>query len=203
MTTIRTTKSLLMLLMIAGGGCGTTQVSSRSDPGLASMPFRNAAVVVSPDTGPSFEAARRSGETALARRLPELNLHETYHALPPDVVLEPARLKRWAMERGYDGLLFVWYDSSTSKTLPPLEVVDAGSVHRVSYRACIWALTPDRELWSARIDRRNATSSPKELEAVSRAVARELRKARPRSEKPPLPGAAGVAPPAADALSVR
>jgi len=181
MTALRTTGSLLSLLVVAGGGCSATRVSSRSDPGLTGMRFRNAAVVVSPDTGPSFEAARRAAEAALVRRLPEFHLHETSHVLPPDTLPDPAVLKRWAKERGYDGLLFVSYDSSTSKTLPPLEGVDAGSVHRVSYSAHLWALTADRELWSARIDRRSATSPPKELESVSRVVAKELRKARPRT----------------------
>jgi len=184
MTTARTTRSLLFVLMVAAGGCGTTQVSSTSDPGLTGMRFRSAAVVVSPDTGPSFEAARTAGETALLQLLPEFNLHETSHVLPSETLLtllEPASLKRWARERGYDGLLFVSYDSSTSKTLPPLDGVDEGSVHRVSYSARLWALTADRELWSARIDRRNAAASPKELKTVSRVVAKELRKARPRS----------------------
>lgn len=181
MTTLRTTGSLLLLLTVAGAGCGTTRVSSRSDASLAGMRFRNAAVAVSPDTGPSFEAARRAGETSLVRLLPELGLNETYQALPPGTLPAPEELKRWAKERGYDGLLLVWHDSSSSKTLPPLEVVDEGSVHRVSYGARLWALAADRELWSARIERRNAASSPGELEAVSRAVAKELRKARPRT----------------------
>ncbi len=181
MTTLRTAGSLLLLLTFAAGGCGTTRVSSRSEPGLAGMQFRNAAVVVSPDTGPSFEAARRAGETSLVRLLPEFGLHETYQLLPADTILDPASMKRWAKDRGYDGLLFVWYDSSTSKALPPLEGVDAGSVHRVSYGASIVALGTDRELWSARIERGNDALSPKDLKAVSRVVAKELRKARPRT----------------------
>lgn len=190
MTTLRTTGSLLLLLMVAGGGCSSTRVSSSSDPGLAGMQFRNAAVVVSPDTGPSFEAARTTGETALVQLLPEFNPHETSQVLPSETLLtllEPTSLNRWARERGYDGLLFVSYDSSTSKTLPPLEGVDQGSVHRVSYSVRLWALPADRELWSARIDRRNAASSPKELKAVSRVIAKELRKAWPRPWKAPNP----------------
>ena len=184
MTTPRTTARLLLLLAVAAGGCGSTRVSSRSDPSLPGTRFRSAAVVVSPDTSPTFEAARTTGETALVQRLPEFNLYGTSQVLPSETLLtllEPASLKRWARERGHDGLLFVSYDSSTSKTLPPLEGVDEGSVHRVSYSASLWALDADRELWSARIDRRNAALSPKELKAVSRVVAKELRKARPRS----------------------
>lgn len=187
MTTLRTTGGLLVLLVVAGAGCGTTQVSSRSDSSLEGMRFRNAAVVVSPDTGPSFEAARRAGETSLVRLLPELDLRETYQVLPAETLLDPASTKRWVTERGYDGVLFVRHDSSTSKSLPALEGVDAGSVHRVTYSACIWDPTADREVWSARIERGNAALTPEDLEAVARIVAKELRKARPRTSKPPGP----------------
>lgn len=155
--------------------CATSVVPTHRDPSLRTLRFRRAAVVVAFAHGDRFDAAQRSGEDAFIRQLPSLNLEPTHLLLRASDIRNAQQLRAWAVDQGFDGILYVWLESSSSKMLPQLEDIPEEVVVRARYRVTILSLPDERELWSATITRSDASSLRVDLKAISKAVSKRLR----------------------------
>jgi hypothetical protein len=173
----RVTKEALAvsLCCFALSSCATSVAPTHRDPSLKTLRFQRAAVVMAFAHGYRIDATRRSGEDAFRRQLPSLNLEPTNSLLRSPDIRNGRQLRAWAVDRGFDGILYVWFESSSVKTFPHLEIIPDEVVVRARYRVTIWSLPDERELWSATITRSDAFPLSADLKAISKAVSKRLR----------------------------
>ena len=129
------------------------------------------------------ERFRRAGEMELVNSLPELNLVPSYRTFALEELRDVDAAKRRASIEGYDGILLLRVTQArVQKGYDTLEVGGDGFVAAngpdwldVRVTATVVSLAEDREVWSAIVDRLDDKGRKKDVTAIARAVAKQMR----------------------------
>ena len=173
----------VLVAALALAGCQTVVVGSHRDPSAGSLAFERPLAIVDYPAEEDTERFRRAGEMELVNSLPELNLVPSYRTFALEELRDVDAAKRRASIEGYDGILLLRVTQArVQKGYDTLEVGGDGFVAAngpdwldVRVTATVVSLAEDREVWSAIVDRLDDKGRKKDVTAIARAVAKQMR----------------------------
>jgi hypothetical protein len=164
----------LLSAAAALSGCRTVLIESRGSA-AASLAFERTLVFVDVPANEGSEKTRRASENDLIRDLPALNGDPSYRFFPPGSIASLDEMKRWAAAEGFDGLLAVWPVRSYARRTNLMEP-EAPDLVDFRFRALIFSLKAERDIWVGDFEVRDALPISKNLPAAARTIGRELRR---------------------------
>jgi len=164
-----------LVAALALSACQTVVVNSHRAPSAGKQSFGRSLAIVNYSGYEDSEQIRRAGERELVNDLPVLNLVPSYRHFSLKELADIGEVKRRASAEGFDGLVVLWLKDVRAEKGPDIEGLEGASYLNVRVSAAVVSLAKDLEVWNGVIERRDDEGKRKDVQAIARAVARQIR----------------------------